>query len=278
MGELDGQNVLITGGGTGIGYMMAQQYFKEGAHVIISGRRLPVLEKAQSTLTADGSGTGTGTGKVSTLQGDVSTKEGLEKLVADYTTTIGSTLDHLVCNAGILKIDPRYRDDLSVDELVKQLTTTSFEDWQSSYACNTIAPYVLAGLFLPALHASKTGGNIIMTSSIAGVHWSAKSSNASYGASKAALNHLVKILANKLSPLYVRVNAIAPGLFPSEIVAAGDAGVSDMVKQMESKVPAKRMGNAMEMGKAALFLSTCTYMHGHVLVIDGGRSLRAGGE
>jgi NAD(P)-dependent dehydrogenase (short-subunit alcohol dehydrogenase family) len=273
MGELDGQTALITGGATGIGFMMAKKLFDEGAHVIISGRRKERLLDAQKQLTESAD-----TGRVTCLPGDVSTKEGLDQLLADYTSQVGNTLDHLVCNAGILKADPRYRDDLSVDDLVKQLTTTSFEDWQSSYACNTIAPYIMAGLFLPLLHSSRTGGNVIMTSSIAGVHWSAKSSNASYGASKAALNHLVKILANKLSPLYVRVNAIAPGLFPSEIVASGDAGVSEFVKQMESKVPAKRMGNAEEMGKAALFLATCTYMHGHVLVLDGGRSLRAGGE
>jgi NAD(P)-dependent dehydrogenase (short-subunit alcohol dehydrogenase family) len=88
---------------------------------------------------------------------------------------------------------------------------------------------------------------------------------------------LTKIMANKLRGLYIRVNAIAPGMFPSQmnnpeaIKAWTENGTVD-------KIPAKKLGSTEEMGSAAIFLATNSYVDGQVLVVDGGRSLTANGS
>ena len=82
-------------------------------------------------------------------------------------------------------------------------------------------------------------------------------------------------MANRLSKFYVRVNALAPGFFPSEI--NGPERMKSLVKVIE-KVPARRYGTEEDMGQSAVYLATCKYVDGQVLVLDGGRSLAASGE
>ncbi|QDS74949.1 hypothetical protein FKW77_004600 [Venturia effusa] len=155
--------------------------------------------------------------------------------------------------------------------------SSSVEEWGETFAVNTTAMWHLSGAFLPLLQKSVYGGNIILISSINGVHWSASSCTPSYAASKAAANHLTKVMANKLRGLYIRVNTIAPGMFPSEM------NDEESVKRWEEngtvkRIPAGRLGTAEEMGSAAVFLATNGYVDGQVLVVDGGRSLTASGS
>ncbi|KAL0481795.1 short-chain dehydrogenase/reductase [Acrasis kona] len=268
-GDLSGKTALITGGGTGIGLMIARAFVSNGARTIIVGRRIEKLESAKKTLDEE-AGNG---GSAEIMCGDVSTRSGIEKIVSDFESGEQRVLDILVCNAGIYRSEEKsWNKSLSPEELSNQFLSSRTEDWIETLTVNTVSPYHLSGAFIPHLSRS-SGPNIIVTSSIAGVHWSANSSNPSYSASKSAMNHLVKIMANRLAPIYIRVNAIAPGLFPSEMTED-----SPWIKQAITTVPAKRMGNDQEMGFTALYLANCGYINGQVLVVDGGRSLMASGQ
>ena len=264
-------HVLITGAGSGIGLMIAQAYYNHGAIVYLVGRRAEKLQEAQATISKSSSN-----GKIVILPGDVSTREGIEKLVSDFEKHSPS-LDILVSNAGIYKKEAiPYKPIYTAEEMKAHFLSSSVEDFTETTAVNVAAAWHLSGAFIPHLQKAKAG-NIIMISSINGVHWSASSSNPSYAASKVAVNHLTKIMANRLAPLYIRVNTIAPGMFPSEM------NNSDTVKAYVAngtiaKIPAKRLGSADEMGSAALFLGTNSYVDGEVLVLDGGRSLVASGS
>ena len=121
-------------------------------------------------------------------------------------------------------------------------------------------------------------GVMIITSSCASMHNCTNIDLTSYAASKAAIDHLVRLLASKYAPWYVRVNSINPGFVPSKMnpVGAGDNQFAELFKAM----PAARIGGAQDVGGAVLFLSSRagSYMDGTCTVIDGGRILLANGQ
>jgi NAD(P)-dependent dehydrogenase (short-subunit alcohol dehydrogenase family) len=102
----------------------------------------------------------------------------------------------------------------------------------------------------------------------------------SYNASKAAEHHLTKLLASEITKhgLKIRVNAIAPGVFPSEMTA-GDSKEnqkSELPKDKKGELPARRPGNDRDMGNAILFAATNQYLNGQIVAVDGGYLLSAG--
>lgn len=269
--DMSGLHAIVTGAGTGIGLMIARTYVSHGATVYLVGRRREKLEEAVASIVELKA-----PGKAVILQGDVSTKEGHSKLLASYQQV--SSQDHvdvLVCNAGIYRGEQKqWSPELSVEEMSAQFLSSEADSWAETANVNTTSQYFLIGRFIPLLAKAKDG-NVIVTSSIAGVHYSPSSSNPSYSASKAAINHLVKLMANRLSPIYIRVNAIAPGMFPSEI---NNAESQKRLAPAVKKIPAKRLGDERDMGQAALFLGMCQYCDGQILVVDGGRALGANGQ
>lgn len=272
MFDMTGRTALVTGAGSGIGTMISQAYYDQGATVYLVGRRTEKLEEAKNTISQS-----TGKGNLIILPGDVSTRSAIQKLVSDFSK-LSSKLDVLVSNAGILKKEGiPWKESLTAEEMSEHFLSSSVEDWTETTAINAAAMWHLSGALLPYLNASEHGGNIILISSINGVHWSASSCNPSYAASKAAANHLTKVMANKLRALYIRVNTIAPGMFPSEM--NDEAAVKKYTKNGTlNLIPAKRLGTSEEMGNAAVFLATNSYVDGQVLVVDGGRSLTASGS
>lgn len=252
--------------------MISQAFYDQGATVYLVGRRAEKLEEAQKTISKSNR-----KGKLIVLPGDVSTREAILKLVTDLSKH-SSVLDVLVSNAGIIvKEKVAWKESLNAEEMSEHFLSSSVEDWTQTFAVNTTAMWHLSGAFLPFIQKSQFGGNILLISSINGVHWAASSCTPSYAASKAAANHLTKVMANKLRGLYIRVNTIAPGMFPSEINNEAN------VKRFEEsgtikKIPAGKLGTSEEMGSAAVFLATNGYMDGQVLVVDGGRSLTASGS
>ncbi|CCG82967.1 Putative uncharacterized protein [Taphrina deformans PYCC 5710] len=269
--DMSGLSVIVTGAGTGIGLMIGRTYVSHGATVYLVGRRREKLEEAVTSIEELKA-----PGKAVILQGDVSTQEGQSQLLSDYQNASGQDhIDVLVCNAGIYRGESKqWSPTLSVDEMSAQFLASEVDDWAETANVNVTSQYFLIGRFLPLLAKAKDG-NVVVTSSIAGVHYSASSSNPSYSASKAAINHLVKLMANRLAPLYIRINAIAPGMFPSEM---NNAESQKRLAPAVQKIPAKRLGNERDMGQAALFLSMCRYCDGQILVVDGGRSLGANGQ
>jgi len=133
---------------------------------------------------------------------------------------------------------------------------------------------------LPIAFSSGYSGTIVNTCSISG-KVKTMQHHPQYNASKAGTIHLTRMLANELAnnEIKIRVNSIAPGVFPSEMTA-GESGAnqkSELPKdQFESKVPAKRPGKDADMAQAILFCVTNTYLNGQTITVDGGYTLASG--
>lgn len=162
---------------------------------------------------------------------------------------------------------------------------STIEDWVTTYQTNVPQTFFMSTAFLPLLakateHQHGFSGCIINVTSISGLVKTAQHHFA-YNASKAAATHVTKMLGWEIANngIKVRVNSIAPGVFPSEMTAgeSDDNQKSELPKeQFESKVPAQRPGNDRDMGSAMLFVATNQYLNGQNVVVDGGYVLQAG--
>ncbi|KAK0475169.1 hypothetical protein IW261DRAFT_507672 [Armillaria novae-zelandiae] len=272
--SLSGRVGLVTGGGTGIGFMIAKAFAVNGAKVYITGRRLDVLEQAAASITGV-------PGSLVPIQMDVTDEESI-KAGAKHIEGIDGKLDILVNNAGIAG---PLRD---LDFVAKVTATDPFEPetvqtWTDVFALNTIAPFFVVRAFQSllvkgALSRTRGTASVINVSSVAaqmnapGLHTSL-----AYNVTKAALDKLTLVLAMSFAgrDIPIRVNVLAPGLFPSEM--AGRELV-EMVKTkplpgMVAPIPTRRHGTEAEMGMTAVYLAASDYTNGAVLSVDGGLSL-----
>jgi NAD(P)-dependent dehydrogenase (short-subunit alcohol dehydrogenase family) len=242
--DLTGRRALVTGGSRGIGRMIAEGFVAAGAEVVISAR-----SDADCAATAAELG-----GRCTAIPGDISTVTGAQAL-ADAVSA-GGPLDILVNNAGAAWNAP--------------LGEFPEAGWDRAMDLNVKSPFFLTQALLPALEAA--GGpdrpaKVIMIASIDGLKnnpWETYS----YHASKAAVMSLTRRLAAQLAPRHVVVTAIAPGAFPSKMNRAA-RDLPDVVSQ---GVPVGRVGNAMDMAGAAIYLASRAgdYVVGETLVVDGG--------
>ncbi|PKS05056.1 hypothetical protein jhhlp_008423 [Lomentospora prolificans] len=270
----EGLVALVTGGGTGIGYMIAKALVQNGASkVFISGRRSEILAQAAASL-----------GPVAhPITFDVSSPESTASAVAEITSATGY-LNLLVCNAGIGGPQvPIPSDDISLEDWASANLATGFGDYIKTFEINTVAVWYTAMAFLPLLGEGNKKGNvqqtshIVVTSSIAAFN-KASPGGYAYGQSKAAVNLLVKQLSVVLPRWKIRANAICPGLFPSDMSApiverySGGAGGEDTVMPKEM-VPLQRMGDEQDMAGTILYLASRAgaYCNGNLLIVDGGR-------
>ncbi|TKY89053.1 hypothetical protein EX895_001584 [Sporisorium graminicola] len=274
--DLTGKVALVTGGGTGLGLTAALALASNGATVYISGRRKEKLDEAVKEYSGS-----VGSGKLIAVQGDVSSKSDL----ASIASTISSSqpaLHILVNNAGVEGPMTKFPADslstLSAADLSSaHLASESFEDWDRLFRINTASVFFSTMTFLPLLHASHTStwtSSVINITSISGIVKLSQFHYA-YNASKAAANHLTQMLSHELrfrSNLGVRVNAIAPGLFSSEMTSGGKSNKgktsSDDVKGHEN--PAGRVGSEDEYAQLVLLLAGNGFMTGQIVAVDGG--------
>jgi NAD(P)-dependent dehydrogenase (short-subunit alcohol dehydrogenase family) len=190
--------------------MMAKALALNGAHkVYIFGRRLDKLEAAAKESP---------TGNIIPIQGDVTSKESLEA-AADLVRKDTGYLNLIICNSGVT--GPNHavnmREGTSAKELQKQVLATPMEEFTDAFAVNVSGVYYSAFAFLDLLEEGNNKGNmegvksqVLVTGSIAAFNRSVGAGIA-YNASKAAVTHLVKVLAGIFVPYSVRVNALAPG-------------------------------------------------------------------
>ncbi|KAI0133494.1 hypothetical protein BJ170DRAFT_606476 [Xylariales sp. AK1849] len=266
--NVNGMVAVVTGGGTGIGLMMAKALAENGAIVYILGRRLEVLQSAAESI---------GKPTVKALVCDVTSKDSL-KSVADTVRQEVGYLNLVVCNSGISGPQtPRPTADakLTLEEFAQVNFDVPMEDYTKTFAVNTSAVWYTAMAFLTLLDAGNKKGNVfqksqvIATSSIGGFN-KANTGGFAYGQSKAACTHLIKHLATALPKWDIRANVICPGLFPSEmsapIIGRGGGVGKDMV-------PLARAGDESDMGGTLLYLASRAgaYCNGTVIVADGGR-------
>ncbi|RAL15601.1 SDR family NAD(P)-dependent oxidoreductase [Aspergillus homomorphus CBS 101889] len=270
---------LITGGGSGIGLMATQALATNGSKVYITGR---TSEKLQRVAELYGKST---KGEIIPLTADVTDKASIQKLVQEISSR-ESRLDILINNAGISS-STQTTEHENAEDLSKALfdESSSPEEWESVYRTNVVHPYLVTSAFLPLLQkgseqAKGWSSTVINITSISGIV-KVSQHHFAYNASKGAAIHLTKMLAHEIasSGLRIRVNNIAPGVFPSEMTAgeSDEKQKSSLEKEKyEGKVPAARPGKDEDMASAVLFASTNQYLNGQTIVVDGGYVLAAG--
>lgn len=277
--NVEGWVCLVSGGGTGIGLMISQALANNGAKVYIAGRRKDVLENTAST---HGSSLVHPSGQLIPVQADITSKESISSLVAEISKK-EKHIDLLVNNAGIstkktLEVE---KGEESAEALSKEMFSEEWEDWEQVYRTNVIGYFFMSTAFLPLLSAATKANpgrsaSIINISSMSGITRTSQH-HVSYNVSKAATIHLNTILAQELSQsaVKVRVNSVAPGIFPSEMTSEGSneenkSHVDSEGYREKKLIPAGRPGKEEDMAQAILMLAVNNYINGQTVVVDGG--------
>jgi NAD(P)-dependent dehydrogenase (short-subunit alcohol dehydrogenase family) len=253
--------------------MMARALALNGASkVYIIGRRLSVLQDAANSINS---------AIVIPLQGDVTSQSSLLNIAAIVEKESGF-INLLIANAGIMGPRPLSLTSSpppSVAEYRAHALNTSMEEFTNTYAVNSTSVYYTALAFLELLDAGNTASHvptrsqIIATSSIGGFSRLVGGSFA-YSTSKAAVTHMMKMLATAFVPFKIRCNVLAPGLFPSELADGVIASLTNEEGKVDAKViPAERTGTEEDVAGAVLYMAgrAGAYLNGSVIVVDGGR-------
>lgn len=271
---------LITGGGSGIGLMAAQALAVNGAKVYITGRTKEKLDRVAELYSANVPG------EIIPITADITDKESIDNLVQTISER-ENYLSILINNAGISS-QPQTTEHEDPGKLRQSLfedASGDMEEWDSVFRTNTSQLFFMTTAFLPLLSKGSEqergwSSTVINTTSISGIV-KVSQHHFAYNASKAAAIHLTKMLAHEVmtSNLRIRVNNIAPGVFPSEMTTneSDEKQKSAIPKEKyEQKVPAARPGKDEDMASTVLFAATNQYLNGQTVVVDGGYVLAAG--
>lgn len=268
---------VVTGGGTGIGLMIAQAFANNGARVYITGRRQDVLQQAVDSW---GTSLVHQKGKILGFPCDHTSKESVQALVETILRQ-EKHVDVLVNNAGIAtRTSDVEKGEMAGKDLAKEMWQLTPDDWLDVYKTNVMGHYFTSVAFLPLLSAASGSrsehiGTIINISSISGITTNSQH-QFQYNVSKAASIQLTTLLAQELKRpgVTARVNSIAPGIFPSEMTTSesDEHNKSTITSERGHKegIPAGRAGRDEDMAQAALMLATNQYAYGQTIVIDGG--------
>ena len=244
--RLAGKIALITGGATGIGLDIAKEYVSEGAYVYITGRRENKLQEAIASIGRN----------IDYVVADVTKKEDMEKVAFKIQNEKGR-LDILVANAGVGNYVSL--EDVTLEEFNRVMYT------------NVLGTYYCAQVCLPLM---KEGSTIILNTSVTASlglpHFSL------YIAAKSAMKSFIHTWTNELRDRKIRVNALAPGIIPTD--AAGKELGRDPQKEKEVQeyrstlIPAGRVGNVKDTSAVAVFLGSdeSNYINGIEILVDGG--------
>ncbi|KAK0475202.1 short-chain dehydrogenase [Armillaria novae-zelandiae] len=273
--SLSGRVGLVTGGGTGIGLAIAKAFATNGAKVYITGRRLDVLENAAASITGI-------PGTIVPIQMDVTDEESV-KAGANHVEGIDGKLDILVNNAGFATSvrDPDFiTKKCAVNDPLEPETV---QNWEDMFALNTIAPFFVTRAFQSLLvkgaHSRPQGTSSVIniSSAAAKLNDMGPLSCIAYGTTKAALEKLTLVLATSFAgrDVPIRVNALEPGMFASQLVSPE---LLEMIKTkpipgLIAPIPMRRHGTDAEIGMAAIYLAVSDYTNGAILSVDGGLAL-----
>ena len=252
--SIAGKVALVTGGSRGIGLMIAEGFVHAGAKVYVSSRKADVCDRAAAELGRHGT--------CISLPADLSTEAGARQL-ADAIGAREGALHVLVNNAGANWGAPLAEyPDSAFDKVI---------------ALNLKGVFHLTRFLVPLLEKAGRPGDparVINVGSIDGLHAPVLETYA-YSASKAAVHHLTRVLAHRLAAQGIAVNAIAPGPFPSKMMAETLERFRDAII---SSCPLGRIGEPEDMAGAAIFLASRAgaYLTGAVIPVDGGISTRHG--
>jgi NAD(P)-dependent dehydrogenase (short-subunit alcohol dehydrogenase family) len=246
MSSLKNKVAVVTGGNSGIGYASAKELMKQGATVVITGRRKEAVEKAASE-----------TGAIPFIA-DQSSLSDTVGLVREISRRF-SKVDILFINAGINKM-----------AAIESVAEKDFDDIMD---VNFKGAYFTLSKFIPIL---KDGASVILLSSIGATKTAAGASV--YYASKAALNSFAKNAALELAPRKIRVNIVSPGVTDTEIlgkIGLDEVGIAQLKGYMTNKIPLGRLGQPEEVADMVAYLAgdKSAYITGSEFVIDGGYKL-----
>lgn len=247
--RLDGRIALITGASSGIGAALARGLAEAGATVVLAARRVDRLEALAKQITDAG-------GRALSVALDVTRAESITAAFDAVERNVGP-VDILINNAGIAE--------------PQKFFSTTRESLDRIVATNFTGPWDLCQTMAQRLAAVKRPGSIVNISSVLGIGVGV--GYASYASSKGALIQLTRSLALEFVPLGIRVNAIAPGWFVSEMNA--EYFDSAQGKAHAARLPSRRTGELPELvGPVLMLVSNAgSFVNGVVLPVDGGHSI-----
>lgn len=243
--KLDGKVAIVTGASSGLGVAFATGLAEAGADIAICARRVEKLEETKRAVEALGR-------RGVAIRADVSSAEDCTRVVEETVAQLGKA-DILINNAGIGTAVPATRE--------------TPEQFEQVIDINLNGSYFMAQAF--ARNIGEEGGSIVNIGSVLG-STTAGLPQAAYAASKAAIIGLTRDLAQQWTGRKkIRVNALAPGFFESEMTQQYPPGYLD---QMNFRIPAGRKGESVELVTAAIFLASDagSYVTGALLPVDGG--------
>jgi len=246
-GLFAGQVIVVTGGGSGIGRCTAHELASLGAQVVLVGRKAEKLQQVQAEIAEAG-------GKASVQAFDIRQEEAVRTAIAGIVATHGR-IDGLVNNAGGQYIAP--------------LAAISAKGWEAVIHTNLTGGFLVAReCFVQSMQAH--GGAIV---NIVADMWGSMPNMGHSGAARAGMVSFTGTAALEWAASGVRVNAVAPGYIASSGMDHYPPEAGDMLRAMQSTVPAGRFGNEAETSAAIAFLLSpaASFISGSVLRVDGAR-------
>lgn len=245
--SLSGKLALVTGGGSGIGFYIAQSMVQAGARVVITGRREAVLQETATKLGPD----------VHYFVNDITSLQTIPGLVSAIEDAHGP-IDILVNNAGI--------------NMKKHAVDVTDEEFDKVIQTNLNAVFSITREVGKRMIARKSG-SIIMITSMAALYGIDRV--VAYSASKSAIGGMVKALTTEFSPYNVRVNAIAPGFIETPMMLTAMGGDPARRDKAMDRTPMGTWGKPEDIGFAAVYLASpaAKFITGVSLPVDGGNSI-----
>ena len=242
---LQGKKAIVTGGTRGIGFAVVQAFLRHGASVALFGSRQETVDKALAAL-----GEENPDWEVIGMAPDLTDYAAVDAAFAEVEKAFGR-IDILVNNAGISAREPLYDYTPEAFEKIMRLNVSAVFN-----GCRAAAPRMKA----------QGGGSIINTSSMVSLY--GQPSGVGYPTSKFAVNGMTRSLARELGRDNIRVNAVAPGVTRTDMVANLP---QEIVQRVCAPIPLGRMGEPEEVANAFLFLASdlASYITGEILQVDG---------
>ncbi|HVU58658.1 MAG TPA: SDR family oxidoreductase [Puia sp.] len=239
---------IVTGGGSGIGLAITENFICNGIRTIVIGRDKKKLDEAKNRLGP----------LCEPVCYDLTCLDGIPGLVEDLHKRFGH-IDILVNNAGI--------------NLKKEFTEVTDEEFRQILHTNVSSIFSLSREVVKTMLDGNSGGAIIHISSMASQYGIPKV--IAYSASKAAIEGMTRAMAVELSPKGIRVNCIAPGFIATDMSAKALNNDPERHQKVMSRTPMGHLGTPANIGDAALFLASdaAKYITGVVLPVDGGNSI-----